>query len=77
MAKKINARIAQKHDSSQNWAQATGFVPEKGEFFLVDDYDLPLVIGDGVTPASELYKTPVMSIIKTTEIDKLFEGGNK
>lgn len=68
MAKKVNARIVQKCDSSENWAKAVNFVPEKGEFFLVDDYDIPLVIGDGSTTASELYKTPLISVITDEEI---------
>lgn len=49
-----SARFAQKTDSLENWKKAAGFVPMKGEFFLVEDYNFPTIIGDGVTSASEL-----------------------
>ena len=76
MAKNINARIVQKIDSSENWEKATGFIPLPGEFFLVNDYECPLVLGDGVTPASELYLHPLFAPISNADIDALFEGGN-
>ena len=72
MAKNINARIVQKNDSSTNWEKATGFVPELGEFFLVNDYDCPIVIGDGKTAASTLYKTPLFAPISNEKIEALF-----
>ncbi len=72
MAKNVNARVVQKHDSLENWKKATGFVPMKGEFFLVDDYDYPVIIGDGVTPASELCLEPMISIVEDSQIDSLF-----
>lgn len=72
MAKQINARIVQKHDSLENWKKATGFKPEKGEFFLVDDYDYPVIVGDGVTPASELCLTPMIDKISYASIGNLF-----
>lgn len=76
MAKEVNARIVQKNDSSENWEKATGFIPNFGEFFLVNDYACPIVIGDGKTPASELYKTPLFQPISVEQINSLFEGGN-
>ena len=76
MAKNLNARIVQKIDSSENWAKATGFTPMDGEFFLVKDYDCPLVIGDGETLASELYLQPLFAPISNEKIDSLFTGGN-
>ena len=71
MAKNLNARIALKHDSLENWKKATGFIPQKGEPFLVDDYEFPLVLGDGETPASELCLTPFLEFITTDEIDDI------
>lgn len=72
MAKQMNARIAQKIDSSTNWEKATGFIPMLGEFFLVNDYDCPIVIGDGKTAASTLYKTPLFAPISNEKIEALF-----
>lgn len=72
MAKQINTRIVQKHDSLENWKKAAGFKPEKGEFFLVDDYDYPVIVGDGVTPASELCLTPMIDKISYASIGNLF-----
>ena len=73
MAKQINARIVQKNDSLENWKKATGFIPEKGEFFLVNDYNFPIIIGDGKTRASELCKEPLIDSISDEKITKLFE----
>ena len=72
MAKNINARIVQKNDSSTNWEKAIGFIPELGEFFLVNDYDCPIVIGDGATPASQLYLHPLFKAISNEKIIALF-----
>ena len=76
MAKQMNARIAQKIDSSENWEKATGFEPMLGEFFLVSDFDCPIVIGDGETAASELYKKPLFAPITNDYIDSLFGGAD-
>jgi hypothetical protein len=37
MAKKINARIAQKHDIPANWDKAANFIPDQGEIIVYDD----------------------------------------
>ena len=74
MAKNTNGRTAFKNDSSENWKKATGFIPEPGEFFLVNDEACPIVIGDGVTPASELCEKPLFKSITSDEIEKLFGG---
>lgn len=74
MAKQMNARIAPKIDSSENWKKAEGFKPMFGEFFLVSDFDCPIVIGDGETAASELYMEPLFAPITNDEIDSLFGG---
>ena len=63
MAKNSNAHLVPKNDSSLNWNKATGFIPSRGEFFLVNDYDCPIVIGDGQTPASQLYQNPLFKAI--------------
>lgn len=68
MAKNINARIVQKNDSSTNWEKAIGFIPSRGEFFLVNDYDCPIVIGDGKTPASQLCQNPLFKVISDKQI---------
>ena len=68
-----SARFAQKTDSLENWKKATGFVPMKGEFFLVEDYDYPQVIGDGVSSAAQLCEKPMISIASDAAIDTLFD----
>ena len=61
MAKQINTRIINKHDTQANWAKATGFIPEKGEILVVDDLTPPgIMVGDGTTPASELPMSTLM-----------------
>ena len=69
-----SARFAQKTDSLENWKKATGFVPMKGEFFLVEDYDYPQVIGDGVSSAAQLCDKPMISAISDTTIDKMMDS---
>lgn len=76
MAKNINARIVQKIDSSENWDKAENFIPMDGEFFLVKDYECPIVIGDGSSSAKVLAKRPLFAPITAEEIDSLF-GGNE
>ena len=76
MATQKNARYAQKIDSLANWERATGFVPMQGEFFLVKDFDCPIVIGDGETAASELHKKPLFAPIANDYIDSLFGGAD-
>ena len=71
--KNLNARIAQKNDSLENWKKAEGFIPFLGEFFLVNDYDCPIVIGDGTTPASQLCLNPLFKAISNDKIRSLFE----
>ena len=56
--KKINARIAHKHDIEANWLQATDFVPLAGELIMYDaDPDNPqprVKIGNGVDNINNL-----------------------
>ena len=70
MAKQIKGRMAQKIDSLENWKKATGFIPDEGEFFLVKDYNFPIIIGDGVTNASVLSQNSPDEKVKTF-IDKI------
>lgn len=72
MAKNMNARIAHKHDTLENWKKATGFIPMLGEFFLVDDISIPLVLGDGETSADQLVDYPLFQAIGDEEIEALF-----
>ena len=56
--KKINVRIAHKHDTEANWLQATDFVPLAGELIMYDaDLDNPqprVKIGNGVDNINNL-----------------------
>lgn len=72
MAKNATAHMAQKVDSLENWQKATGFVPMEGEFFLVKDYDYPIIIGDGKTNAAQLCLKPTLSSIANEDINDLF-----
>ena len=40
MAATINTRIQQKHDITENWDNATGFIPKNGELIIYDDFEV-------------------------------------
>lgn len=51
--KTLNGRIINKHDTAENWAKATNFIPKKGEIIIYDadascTYQR-MKIGDGST----------------------------
>ena len=75
MAKNVNARFAQKNDSLENWKKATGFVPFEGEFFLVNDRDCPISIGDGKTPASTLSNKAIFDKVSEERLTAEFSNG--
>ena len=56
--KTFNGRIVNKHDTAENWAKATSFIPKQGEIIVYDadaDYDYErFKIGDGETVVSSL-----------------------
>lgn len=58
MAGKIDTRIRHKHDTEENWAKATGFIPLLGELIVYDpDTSFSYArtkMGDGVTVVSAL-----------------------
>lgn len=35
----LNVRIRSKHDTTQNWNDAYGFIPLQGEIIIYDDYE--------------------------------------
>ena len=43
--KTLNTRIIIKHDTSQHWNEAIGFIPLKGEFIVYEDYKTELIDG--------------------------------
>lgn len=58
MAENFKSRIIQKHDTSENWSNATSFIPKQGEIIIYDiddvyDYER-FKIGDGVTNVNSL-----------------------
>ena len=40
MSATMNARIQIKHDTTENWNNATGFIPLPGEIIVYDDYEV-------------------------------------
>lgn len=36
----INTRIQSKHDTTENWNKAHGFIPKAGEVIIYDDYEI-------------------------------------
>lgn len=56
--RKFNARIINKHDSEENWAKATNFIPEAGELIVYDVDSIytyeRIKIGDGTTLVNNL-----------------------
>lgn len=61
--KKVKTRIVHKHDTPENWAKATGFIPKQGELIIYDNYDaasnkvaeaVRYKIGDGSRTVNDL-----------------------
>lgn len=56
--KMLNVRIVHKHDTAENWAKATGFIPKTGELIIYDideNYNYSrFKIGDGVRTINDL-----------------------
>lgn len=56
--KNVKARVVFKHDTANHWAEATGFIPNKGEIILYDPYGeynyTRIKIGDGVNCPNNL-----------------------
>ena len=56
--KQFNTRIINKHDTADNWAKATNFIPKKGELIVYDadttNTQPRLKIGDGTTTVINL-----------------------
>ena len=40
MSATVNARIQIKHDTTENWNNAIGFIPLPGEVIVYDDYEI-------------------------------------
>ena len=40
MSATVNTRIKIKHDTTENWNNATGFIPLPGEIIVYDDYEV-------------------------------------
>lgn len=40
MSSIINTRIQSKHDTTENWNKASGFIPKAGEIIIYDDYEI-------------------------------------
>ena len=40
MSSTINTRIQLKHDTTENWNNAVGFIPKPGEVIIYDDYEI-------------------------------------
>lgn len=54
MSEKIlNTRIIQKHDTSENWAKATNFIPKNGEIIVYEDLN-KIKIGNGIDVVEDL-----------------------
>ena len=71
MAKTLNARMVQKHDTETNWKKATNFIPKQAEIVIYDkdaahDY-IRLKIGDGTTAINALpFTTDASAIFVST-----------
>ena len=39
MSATVNTRLKIKHDTTENWNNATGFIPMPGELIVYDDYE--------------------------------------
>lgn len=55
--KTVKIRLVLKHDTEENWAKATNFIPKKGEVIIYDDAagePARIKIGDGTTKVNDL-----------------------
>jgi hypothetical protein len=56
--RELSSRIIHKHDSAENWAKATNFIPKQGEIIVYDrdaNYTYERIkIGDGITKVNSL-----------------------
>lgn len=55
--KTVKIRLVLKHDTAENWAKATNFIPKKGEVIIYDDAagaPARIKIGDGTTKVNDL-----------------------
>jgi hypothetical protein len=56
--KQLNTRVIHKHDTAENWAKATKFIPKSGEIIVYDIDDNfsyeRFKVGDGITLVEEL-----------------------
>lgn len=50
--KTLKTRVLLKHETSENWAKATGFAPKEGEVCIYDNAKIKL--GDGETNINDL-----------------------
>lgn len=74
MDKVINVRIQNKHDSAENWALNSTFVPKAGEIIIYDGATPKIKIGDGSTMLSNLNFIDNNHYTKS-EIDAMISGG--
>lgn len=74
--KNLKARIVNKHDISENWLKATGFIPKQGEIIVYDVDDEHsyerMKIGDGVHNINEL--PFAVSVMLDDVIDNICNG---
>lgn len=72
---KIKRRIINKHDTAENWAKATNFIPLNAELIIYDpdeEYSYPrFKIGDGQTKVNDL---PFSNGIGKQDIDQIYSA---
>ena len=61
VTKQVAGRIQSKHDTTENWNNARGFIPMKGEAIIYEDYEVVdgvnipgIKVGDGTTYVQDL-----------------------
>ena len=76
MAKQINARVLQKHDTAENFEKATGFTPMSGELIIYDQDDSHsyerFKVGDNEHIVHELpFWDEIVELITESDIDNI------
>jgi hypothetical protein len=70
--RELSSRIIHKHDSAENWAKATNFIPKQGELIVYDrdsNYSYErFKIGDGITGVNTLPFSSVPENVITQEV---------
>ncbi len=78
--KMLNTRIIHKHETAEDWAKATGFIPKQAELIVYDstnDEPSQFKIGDGQTPINDLpFASAIYTVATGSKLGLVKSGGD-